>query len=210
MQALLDVIGSAAFQVGAVLLIAQVVYRFSRRDSSGLLVWLGLRSAPSKAMLSSLGLLLIFQFASALAAMAIADHHEFLANSGVRSLASRLEPAPLLLLVLAVEDLLQTSLSEELLFRGLLGKRFSARFGLRVGNLLQAALFGAIHLLSPFQHVEDPTPALVAFCFLLPFSFGYSFGWVNERLGEGSILPGWLAHGAGNLSWSVYLAFFWS
>lgn len=40
---------------------------------------------------------------------------------------------------------MQTSLSEEILFRGFIGKRLSSKFGFAIGNSAQALLFGAVH-----------------------------------------------------------------
>ena len=41
--------------------------------------------------------------------------------------------------------MIQTGLSEEILFRGFLGKRLIAKFGFAVGNVVQGLLFGTLH-----------------------------------------------------------------
>jgi len=42
---------------------------------------------------------------------------------------------------------------------------------------------------------------------MVAFTFvgGWTSGWLNEKPGSGSILPGWIAHGAANLV--AYFAF---
>lgn len=207
-QPLLDAVGSAVFQVGAVLLIARVAYAFARRPLPGLLAWLGLRSTTRAGLVAALALLLLeATFPLVVAYAPISDLESLLARSPHRSLAREVPSTALLLLVFAVEDLVQTSLSEEILFRGLLGKRLIAKLGFALGNSIQAVLFGALHVLAPFQKLDSPSLALIAFSFLMPALLGWCSGWINERPGGGSILPGWIAHGVGNLFTSVYLAF---
>ncbi|GGY36885.1 hypothetical protein GCM10007148_01330 [Parvularcula lutaonensis] len=41
--------------------------------------------------------------------------------------------------------------------------------------------------------------------FLLPGAAGWLMGWLNEKVGNGSIFPGWLMHALGN---AVSLTFF--
>lgn len=52
-----------------------------------------------------------------------------------------------------VYAVLNTALPEEILFRGFLLKRISAKFGKNVGNFIQSLLFGIIHgvMLSAFS-----------------------------------------------------------
>lgn len=103
---------------------------------------------------------------------------------------------------------LKTALSEELLFRGLIAKRLYGFMGFRVGNIIQAALFGAVHLFI-FALPDGPSfeVGLASAFFALPAISGWVIGYVNEKYGGGSIAPGWLMHGAGNAIWYYLLAF---
>jgi len=209
MQELADTIATALFQVGAALLIARLLYSFSRDRSLGLLKWVGLRSTTLKSLVAASVLLIAGINIVFVGPLVIPDMHNFLSENSAHLLATRIDSTALLLSIFAIESLLLTSLSEEIFFRGLLGKRLISRLGFGVGNSIQASLFGAIHVSSPFQKLEDPSFQLIAFSFLWPTSFSWLVGWINERLGNGSILPGWLAHSAGNLWTTIYLAFFW-
>lgn len=98
-------------------------------------------------------------------------------------------------LVVLIWAVLQTSLSEEIFFRGFLGKRLGAALGWRAGTAVQAALFGAIHL--PAVWGRGVLPAAVVF--LLTGGIGFALGWLCQRKAEGSILYGWAIHAAANI-----------
>ncbi|ANU06516.1 CPBP family intramembrane glutamic endopeptidase [Paraurantiacibacter namhicola] len=102
-----------------------------------------------------------------------------------------------LILIMAV---IKTGLTEEIIFRGLIAKRLINRLGFKLGNLLQAAIFGAVHLLL-FAAPGGPeaTAASVAIVFGLPGLAGWIMGYANEKFGGGSIVPGWAIHAGGNL-----------
>lgn len=109
---------------------------------------------------------------------------------------------------LLVIAFLKTALSEELLFRGLIAKRLYGFIGFRAGNIIQAALFGAVHLFIFALPDGPPFQLGLAFVFFaLPSMSGWVIGYVNEKYGGGSIAPGWLMHGAGNALWYYLLAF---
>ena len=107
--------------------------------------------------------------------------------------------------ILALKAILQTSLTEELLFRGLIGRNLIRRWGFATGNGVQAAAFGLTHLL--LLLVPRVTIVAVLAFVLLTGLAGWVLGWVNHRWANGSILPGWAAHGAGNLAAYYWLAF---
>ena len=100
-------------------------------------------------------------------------------------------------IALILKSLIQTSLTEEILFRGFVAKRLINWLGFTTGNLLQAILFGAVHLLI-FAGQEFSLALAVGVVFF-PGLAGWIFGYLNERVGNGSILPGWLMHGLTNL-----------
>ena len=102
--------------------------------------------------------------------------------------------------------MIQTGLSEEILFRGFIGKRLIAKFGFAVGNVVQGLLFGALHGVM-FFFVTTPLKALVI-TLITGFS-GWLLGWMTEKGAGGSIVPGWMAHGVGNLVLSMVQAFGW-
>ncbi|MEX1118579.1 MAG: CPBP family intramembrane glutamic endopeptidase [Terrimicrobiaceae bacterium] len=100
------------------------------------------------------------------------------------------------LLTLSVMALVKTSLAEEILFRGFIGKRLMARFGFQWGNLLQSLIFGLAHL-GYFYGMNYGISAQIFFS-LYAFFAAWIIGWLNERFGNGSIVPGWVMHGTIN------------
>ena len=112
------------------------------------------------------------------------------------------------LLVILVVAGFKTALSEEIFFRGLIAKRFINAFGFWVGNTVHAVLFGAIHMLI-FVVPGGPAPTLlsVGAFLLVPAFAGFMMAFANEKLGNGSIAPGWLMHALGNAIAYPILAF---
>ncbi|MCB0588762.1 MAG: CPBP family intramembrane metalloprotease, partial [Phaeodactylibacter sp.] len=91
---------------------------------------------------------------------------------------------------------------EEILFRGFLAKRLISVLGYQWGNVLQAAIFGAVHLLL-FISLGTGLPFL-AFIFAFTALGAYVTVYLNEKKADGSIIPGWIAHGLANVvSYSV-------
>jgi membrane protease YdiL (CAAX protease family) len=100
-------------------------------------------------------------------------------------------------ILLIVKALIQTAFTEEILFRGFVAKRLINWLGSTTGNLLQALLFGAVHLLIFVG--QEFSLALAIGIVLYPATGGWIMGYLNERVGNGSILPSWLMHGLVNL-----------
>ena len=104
---------------------------------------------------------------------------------------SRLIPSAL------VYGLIQTGLSEEILFRGFLGKRLISKFGFSVGNTVQALAFGLMHGVL-FYFISTIGLGLVLIITLLTGFAGWVMGYINEKQANGSIIPSYLIHGVGN------------
>ncbi len=104
----------------------------------------------------------------------------------------------------------QTSLSEEILFRGFIAKQLVRGFGFVWGNISQAIVFGAIHLVL-FAAAADIklTFASAALLVTPPTFFGWLLGYLKDRQGNGSIVPGWLAHATSNTIAYTIIAFVW-
>lgn len=91
--------------------------------------------------------------------------------------------------------IIQTSLSEEIFFRGFLGKHLSHKFGWKAGTVIQAIAFGLIHIAS----VWGRGVGSMVIIFLLTGGIGYLLGWLSMRKADGSILYGWPIHAAVNM-----------
>ncbi len=96
-----------------------------------------------------------------------------------------------------IYSIIQTSLSEELFFRGFLCKRLVNRFGFIVGNMIQATLFGLLHGI-PFG-VATGNWFVCILLTILPAIVGFTQGWLNEKKADGSIIPSWILHGLMNI-----------
>lgn len=96
--------------------------------------------------------------------------------------------------------LVQTSLTEETLFRGLLLKRTAARFGFWAGNITQALVFGLVHT-ALYLTVFDVGLSVGVGVFTA--ALGLVIGYINERLAGGSLVASYAGHALSNLTVSV-------
>lgn len=118
---------------------------------------------------------------------------------------------PEVVLLLLLFAWIQTALAEEILFRGFVAQRLISRLGFTWGNLVQATIFGLIHLaLFLMLAGQTLTPMRSAALFLVPGLIGWLLGYLKVRLGNGSILPGWWAHGLANCIAYTVMAFYWT
>ncbi|GIN94948.1 CAAX amino protease [Siminovitchia terrae] len=99
---------------------------------------------------------------------------------------------------------LQTGLSEEILFRGFLGKRCIHAFGFAIGNFIQATCFGLVHGLM-FLFLTDIAGTIVII--FVTGTAGWLMGWINEKLSKGSIVSSWLLHGSTNMISCILMMF---
>lgn len=95
-----------------------------------------------------------------------------------------------------IYSLFQTSLPEELLFRGFLLKRFSVCLPFGVANTIQAALFGLLHGLMFITEVSWLQTLVIILCTGVIAAY---LGFVNEKKSGGSILASWIMHALANV-----------
>src|SRR5690625_1692161 len=104
--------------------------------------WIGLKKVAlhnkTKALIFSVLSFAILLF-SGIILLSVIDDKTMIANAQFASMGMQ---SILLILIYAI---VQTGLSEELLFRGFLLKVFSGWWGFGVGNFIQALLFGLLH-----------------------------------------------------------------
>ncbi|MDQ3049528.1 MAG: CPBP family intramembrane metalloprotease [Bacteroidota bacterium] len=109
--------------------------------------------------------------------------------------------------ILLIIALFKTSLAEEILFRGFIAKQLINKLGFITGNILQAAIFGIIHLLL-FLALTNTTFIPLTFIFVFSSFAGWTIGYIKNKYANGSIIPGWIAHGLGNTISYFIIAFF--
>ncbi len=113
-----------------------------------------------------------------------------------------------IMVVIVLVAFIKTGFAEELFFRGLIAKRLINWLGYMVGNIVQAVLFGAIHMaifIVP-GGPEFSLPIAGAF-FAITAGGAFFMAFLNERVGNGSIGPSWLLHAITNASAYPVLAF---
>lgn len=103
-----------------------------------------------------------------------------------------------------IYSLFQTSLPEELLFRGFLLKRFSVCLPFEVANTIQAALFGLLHGLMFITEDSWLQTLLIILC---TGGIAAYLGFVNEKKSGGSILASWIMHALANVITGMLSAF---
>lgn len=105
------------------------------------------------------------------------------------------------LVAVVIYSVFQTALAEEILFRGFIAKLLIRHLGYGLGNLAQAALFGAVHvILFTLLLADGLSTAWTLTIATVAGSMGWLFGQLNEKWGNGSIVPGWIVHSVANLS----------
>ena len=173
---------SAFVQLALALVIPGIWWVVSARGSVGFAAWLGLRRPSWNAnWIRVIGAVLIWVLVGGALVVLLQSQVTGTSVSRVAGLGvSGIVPV-------LFQSLVQTSLSEEIFFRGFLGKRFIARWGFVVGNAAQAALFGLMGALTGAS--------------------GWLLGWINERQAGGSIAPGWVLHASVNLCVGLASAF---
>jgi uncharacterized protein len=199
-----NAIVSAILQVLVFTAIPFFVYLIGYRRVKGFLEYIGLRKPESRTMLYATLFAIAFVLPALLLVFFSPSIREVVTapNTVIGKMRSYGFSAMTVALI-SLKALVQTSLSEEILFRGFIAKRFINWFDFRWGNLLQALIFGLIHLL---LFLGQEFSLLIAVGIVLYTGLGGWFsGYLNERIGNGSILPSWWMHGLTNLiTYSVF------
>ena len=97
-----------------------------------------------------------------------------------------------------------TSLPEEILFRGFILKRLANKLGFTKANFIQGILFGLLHGVMFFPLVGNLKSILII---LMTGFIALAMGYINEKLSGGSIIPSWIIHAISNLIAGIYIAF---
>ena len=109
--------------------------------------------------------------------------------------------APGALLVAApMYAFVQTGFSEELIFRGLLGKRLIAWLGYERGNLIQSLVFALAHVGIARMLLPDNGWMVPIVLGAITGVLAWVSGWAMEKKGGGSIMFPWLMHSGVNLA----------
>ena len=193
----------AILQLAVFTLIPFLVFFIKTKSSKGFFDYIGLKASTPNANAWAVLACLIFAapvlflvFTNAEFKAIMLDPHSL--TGKFREMGFSVQ-AVVILLIMA---LVKTSLSEEILFRGFVAKRLISALGFLRGNLLPAAIFGLIHT-ALFATITTNIGFLLLI-FIVPGIGAYVSGYLNEKVANGSIIPGWISHGLANvISYSI-------
>ncbi|MEQ8934224.1 MAG: CPBP family intramembrane glutamic endopeptidase, partial [Amphiplicatus sp.] len=203
-QTLID----TAAQLGVVLVLCFMLWAIFGRKAGSFARYVGLVAPTRRAMGWALALALVvgpltvaYYYFSPLRDLASGPNT---VAGEIRAMGFSLETVA----VIAILGFVKTALAEEIFFRGLIAKRLINLAGFWPGNIMQATLFAAVHLLL-FAVPGGPafSWALAGPMLAILLVTSLVKVWLNERIGNGSIAPGWLIHGALNAVAYPVLAF---
>ena len=204
---MINTVISALMQVCIFTLIPLVVYLIKRKQFKGFFEYIGLKKSTRKA--NFLALLLMVLLASPILFLVLIDDNfkEILTNpesvsGSIRQMGFGAGAVATILVV----AIIKTGLAEEILFRGFIAKRLIAVTNYKTGNWIQAILFGLIHTLLFYKITSNPL--FLAIIFIIPTIGAYLKVHLNEKLANGSIIPGWIAHATANVISYSLIAFF--
>lgn len=190
---------SAFAQLGLILVLPLAWWALTARRSVGFASWIGLRRPTWDGRRARLGVAILAWVAIGAASTALLQ--SFSGQVPAARFAGQGLGGIVPVLLFAI---IQTSLAEEIFFRGFLGKRIIARWGFAPGNAAQAIVFGVLHV-AMFASFADPIRLLAIG--ILTGANGWIVGWLNEEGAGGSILPGWALHASANLLVGTAAAF---
>jgi membrane protease YdiL (CAAX protease family) len=101
---------------------------------------------------------------------------------------------------------IQAGGSEEIFFRGLIGRRLNSVMVFWKANLIQALVFWLFHLVLVYLVTGQWFSGLQLFAFAMSCGLGLLFGFVNHRKNGNSIGPSWLLHSLANFTTLLTLA----
>ena len=197
-----EIIGTI-LQVFVFTLIPFLVYLIRNRSAKGFLEYIGLKRSTRQANFFAVLACLLFALPLLVLTLLNEDFREIMFDPGsITGKFRQMGPGISSIVILLFIALFKTSLAEEIFFRGFVAKRLISLLGYAKGNLLQAALFGGIHT-ALFAMITSNSLFLLLI-FLVPAIASYVSVYLNEKLADGSIIPGWISHGLANvLAYSI-------
>lgn len=195
MQVFIDEFVGALLQLVAFSLLPLIWWLVTAKKEENFFSWIGLKKGKNDIALWKILLMVVAVIGVYIGLMSLCIT---LLPKGITTAGSQFSGEGAIAIPAAfVYGYIRTGLSEEILFRGFLLKRISAKFGFATGNIVQALVFGLLHGI-PFGLATGNVPVTILLT-LLPGAFGWFEGWLNERHFEGSVIPSWLIHGTLNV-----------
>lgn len=202
-----DTLLSTLLQLLVFSLIPFVVFLISKRSVRGFWGYIGLQPSKREANLLAIATSLVFVAPALILCMVNEGFREIMTDpNSISGHFRELGFSLPVLIMIGLTAIFKTALAEEILFRGFLAKRLMAWLGYSWGNLVQALVFGGIHL-ALFAMISSNWFFLI-FIFAFSGLGAYISAYLNEKRANGSIIPGWIAHALANLITYTVVAFF--
>ena len=197
---------SATLQILIFAFIPFLFFIIKNKKAKGFLNFIGLSKSSTKANFFAFLISLTLAVPVLLLAVWNDDFREIMihpqsATGKIRALGFSTET----MVVVMIAAIFKTAFSEELLFRGFIAKRLIAVTNYQIGNIAQAIIFGGIHTLL-FAFITQNIVFLTVI-FIFPSLVAYFQVYLNEKLSNGSIIPGWIAHGTANVISYCFIGF---
>ncbi len=201
MQLFINLLISSILQFLVINLIPFILWLcFAKKEGIKYFEWIGIKAITKdkiSAVISSIFIGLICFGTLSIAVLFIAKDVETATSQfdglGIAGLA----PAMLYAFV-------QTSLTEEMFFRGFLLKQIKAKLQFITANLIQSLLFGLMHGAMFFSLTSILNAILIT---LFTAVIAFYMGHINEQKADGSIIPSWCIHGVANIL-SAFISLF--
>lgn len=189
---------SAIAQILVFTLIPCIVYLIKKKTTKGFWAYIGLKKSTPKANMLAVATSLLFAGSLLLLAVFSTEFRELVhAPTSVTGKFKAMGFSTSAVIILLIMAVFKTALAEEILFRGFIAKRLISVAGYQKGNIIQAVLFGIIHT-AIFALVTKNILFLVII-FIVPTIGSYVSVYLNEKVANGSIIPGWISHALGNI-----------
>ena len=195
---LLNKIISSIVEIVLICFIPFIWWLITAKKKESFFNWLGFKKIDNKksTIISVLMISLVFMIVSIFTLYILKDIET--ATSEFKGLGiTALLPA-------LIYSIFNTSLPEEILFRGFLLKRLSNKFGFIIANIIQSIIFGLLHGIMFFNLVGIFKAVIII---LFTGIIAYAMGYINEKKANGSIFPSWSIHAISNLFASIIAMF---
>lgn len=197
MNMISEIIGTI-FQISIFTSIPFLVYLIKRRTLKGFFDYIGLRKSTKKANIIAVVACILFAAPPLILTYTSAEFKEIMFDpNSVTGKFRQMGFGINSLTILLITAVFKTSFAEELFFRGFIAKRLISMVGFIKGNLIQAIIFGIIH--AGLFALTTKNPVFLIVIFLIPSVGAYIAVILNEKVGNGSIIPGWISHGLANI-----------
>ncbi len=207
MTQLLSEIISAVLQIALLSLIPFLFFLFRKDKKISFFKYIGLTGTTPKAIWLSIAASVFFLTGALILMTISADLRRILTTPpSVTGKLREIGLQPYTVATLLIIACFKTAFSEEIFFRGFIAKGCMKTFGFREGNIAQSLIFGFLHLIL-FWTLTKAGWVFLILIFSFSFVSAFIVSIINEKYGNGSIIPGWIAHGLGNTISYFIIAF---